>query len=68
MTALMQFLYTMNYTHEIVIIINKDVSNILCKMFKITVSFIITLFSRLFVRVGILLTRGKHLQDGRFGP
>jgi hypothetical protein len=32
-------------------------------MFKIIAFFIITLFARLFVGVGILLTRGKHLHD-----
>jgi len=32
-------------------------------MFKIIVSFRIMLFVRLYVRVGILLTSGKHLHD-----
>ena len=36
---------------------------ILFIMFKIIVFFVITLFSRLYVRVGILLTCGKHLHD-----
>ena len=37
--------------------------NIFCIIFKIIAFFIITLFARLFVRVGILLTYGKHLLD-----
>ena len=37
--------------------------NILCIMFKITAFFIITLLARLFVRVDILLTCGRHLHD-----
>ena len=37
--------------------------NILCIMFKIIAFFRITLFARLYVRVGILLTFGKHLHD-----
>jgi hypothetical protein len=32
-------------------------------MFKIIVSFILTLFCRLYVKVGILLKSGKHLYD-----
>jgi hypothetical protein len=32
-------------------------------MFKIIAFFIITLFARLYARVGILLTYGKHLHD-----
>ena len=32
-------------------------------MLHIIVFFIITVFARLFVRVGILLTYGKHLHD-----
>ena len=38
--------------------------NISCIMFKIIAFFIITLFSRLCVRVGISLTQVKHLHDG----
>jgi hypothetical protein len=34
-----------------------------CIMFKIIALFIIMLFTRLYVRVGILFTRGKHLHD-----
>jgi hypothetical protein len=34
---------------------------IICIIFKIIVFFIITLFARLYVIVGILLTIGKHL-------
>ena len=37
--------------------------NILCIMQKIMWFFIITLFTRLYVRVDILLTRRKHLHD-----
>jgi hypothetical protein len=37
--------------------------NILCIIFKLIAFFIITLFTRLYVRVGILLTSGKHLHD-----
>jgi Na+-transporting NADH:ubiquinone oxidoreductase subunit NqrA len=32
-------------------------------MFKIIAFFIITLFFRLYVMIGILLTRGKYLHD-----
>ena len=32
-------------------------------MFKIISCFIITLFARLYVRVGVLLTCGKHVHD-----
>ena len=35
--------------------------NILSIMFKIIAFFMITLFARIYVRVGILLTCGKHL-------
>ena len=35
--------------------------NILCIMLKIIALFIITLFAPLYARIGILLTRGKHL-------
>jgi len=47
---------------------NNNVSrrlNILCihVMFHIIAFFIITMFARLYVRVGILLTYGKHLND-----
>ena len=43
--------------------------NILCMVFKIIAFFIITLFSRLNVRVGILRTcaRGKHLHFPKRG-
>ena len=37
--------------------------NILCMLFKIKPFFIITLFTRLYVMVGILLTCGKHWSD-----
>ena len=37
--------------------------NILCIMFKIIAFIIITLFARLHVRIGILLTSGKHLHN-----
>ena len=37
--------------------------NILCIVFKIIALFLITLFARLYVRVSILLTCGKHLHD-----
>jgi len=37
--------------------------NRLCIMFKIIAFFIIRPFARFYVRVGILLTRGKHLHD-----
>jgi hypothetical protein len=37
--------------------------NILYIMFKIIVSFILTLFCRLYVKIGILLKSGKHLHD-----
>ena len=33
-------------------------------MFKIIAFFIMTLFARLYVRVDILLTCGKHVHDG----
>jgi len=39
-------------------------SKLLCVMFIIIAFFIITLFARFYVRVGILLTCGKHLHDG----
>ena len=50
------------------IYVNNTVSrrlNILCihVMFNIIVFFIITVFAGLYVRVGILLTHGKHLHD-----
>ena len=38
--------------------------NIFCIMFKIIAFFIMTLFARLYVRVDILLTCGKHVHDG----
>ena len=38
--------------------------NILCKMFKVIALFIITLFTLLYVWVGILFTHGMQLQDG----
>jgi hypothetical protein len=37
--------------------------NIFCIMFKIIAFFIMTLFARLYVRVDILLTCGKHVHD-----
>ena len=37
--------------------------NIISVMFKIRAIFITTQFTRIYVRVGILLTRGKHLHD-----
>ena len=40
------------------------IENVLCIMFKITAFFIIKLFTLLYVRVVILLTRGKQL-NGR---
>jgi len=37
--------------------------NVLCIIFKIIAFFMITLFVRLYVRVGMLLTGGNHLHS-----
>ena len=37
--------------------------NILCIMFKIIPFFMITLFSQFYVKVGIILTHGKHFHE-----
>ena len=61
-------LYTILFNKSNIILMTTSVSprlNIFCIMFKIIAFFIITLFARLYARVGILLTYryGKHLHD-----
>ena len=61
--SLTMALYTIKYLSDGTGTMNKGRLNIPCIMFKLIAFFMITLFARLYERVWILLTYGKHLHD-----